>query len=256
MYVMPVKVLLKLTKLLPHQDMLKTGRLVRVTPEHAGKIIFVSHEWTGFSEPDPNRVQLRCLQTVLSRLKAGEEDGVQSHWQQQLVYAKGNVRIRARDWKKHLEHMFVWMDYTSMPQPTAGPMPAEADIREFVEGDDESLGVAIDEMTPSAQQASNDKTTDHRFGGDELSAALTKAVESIPSYVERSALMLILVPTTAHTGRIGDLCDLRSWRGRGWVRQRRSNSGTEHPTSVADVPSVSSVSAVPDGVHVRQLGSE
>ena len=42
MYAIPVPVFLKLTELLPHQDMLKMGQLVRVTPLHAGKVIFVS----------------------------------------------------------------------------------------------------------------------------------------------------------------------------------------------------------------------
>ena len=42
MYAIPVPVVLKLTEILPHQDMLKMGQLVRVTPLHAGKIIFVS----------------------------------------------------------------------------------------------------------------------------------------------------------------------------------------------------------------------
>ena len=42
MFVIPVPAVLKLNALLPHQDMLKMGLLVRVTPLHAGKIIFVS----------------------------------------------------------------------------------------------------------------------------------------------------------------------------------------------------------------------
>ena len=48
MFVIPVTTLLNLSELAPHQDMLKTGQLVRVTPEHIGKIIFVSHEWSGY----------------------------------------------------------------------------------------------------------------------------------------------------------------------------------------------------------------
>ena len=47
MFVIPVTTLLTLSELAPHQDMLKTGQLVRATPEHIGKIIFVSHEWSG-----------------------------------------------------------------------------------------------------------------------------------------------------------------------------------------------------------------
>ena len=42
MFAIPVPVFLKLTEIQPHQDMLKMGQLVRVTPLHAGKIIFVS----------------------------------------------------------------------------------------------------------------------------------------------------------------------------------------------------------------------
>ena len=30
--------------------------------------------------------------------------------------------------------------------------------------------------------------------------------------------MLVLVPTVKHFDRIGDVCDFRSWRGRGWCR--------------------------------------
>ena len=48
MFVIPVTTLLTLSELAPHQDMLKTGQLVRATPEHVGKIIFVSHEWSGY----------------------------------------------------------------------------------------------------------------------------------------------------------------------------------------------------------------
>ena len=49
---------------------------------------------------------MKSLQTLLARLAAGEEDGVESHWQQQLTFRE-NVRVRAKDWKTHLEHMFV-----------------------------------------------------------------------------------------------------------------------------------------------------
>jgi len=106
MFVLPVPILLQLTEMLPHQDMLKTGQLVQVTPQHIGKIIFVSHEWTGHATPDPKGEQLRCLQNLLTRLAAGEEDGVQSTWIQQVMF-KSNVRVRAKGWAKHLLHMFV-----------------------------------------------------------------------------------------------------------------------------------------------------
>ena len=49
MFVIPVTTLLTMSKLTPHQDMLKARQLVRATPEHLGKIIFVSHEWSGYT---------------------------------------------------------------------------------------------------------------------------------------------------------------------------------------------------------------
>ena len=51
----------------------------------------------------------------------------------------------------------------------------------------------------------------------EAAQALTKAVSSIPSYVERSAVLVVLAPPCVHkdTGRV---CNLQSWRMRGWCR--------------------------------------
>ena len=46
------------------------------------------------------------MQTLLARLVAGEEDRVESDWKQQLVFGE-NVRVSAKEWQKHLEHMFV-----------------------------------------------------------------------------------------------------------------------------------------------------
>ena len=68
MFAIPVPVLFQLTVLHPHQDMLKTGQLVRLAEEHVGKVIFVSHEWTGTDSPDPRGSQLRCLQSLRTSL--------------------------------------------------------------------------------------------------------------------------------------------------------------------------------------------
>ena len=59
---------------------------------------------------------------------------------------------------------------------------------------------------------------------------LTEAVKSIPAYVERSTLMLCVVPPGKHEDRDGETCDLASWRQRGWCRleyvrgRRRGNT--------------------------------
>ena len=122
MFVLPVPTIFQITEILPHQDMLKTGQLVRVTAEHLGKIIFISHEWTGFTSPDPRGDQLRCLQALLGRLAAGEEDNVQSTGMQQLAF-KTNVQLRAKDWKTHLMSMFLCKTGGVAPGENASKVP-------------------------------------------------------------------------------------------------------------------------------------
>ena len=120
MFVLSVPAVLRLTELSPHQELLRTGQLTRVTPMHIGKIIFVSHEWTSYDSPDESGEQLQCLQALLRRLISGKEDGVQSTWQQQLISGT-NMRLRAADWKKHLSHMFVCQCSRGPSFSSAGP---------------------------------------------------------------------------------------------------------------------------------------
>ena len=86
---------------------------------------------------------------------------------------------------------------------------------------------------PSASKAgvgTTHSTTDHRLmkidasldtDGDgsvsiaELVEGLKKAVESIPSYIERCTQMWVLVPACEHVDVEGAACDFFSWRSRG-----------------------------------------
>ena len=45
---------------------------------------------------------------------------------------------------------------------------------------------------------------------------LIKAVNSIPSYIERSSHFFACVPTVKHCDREGVMCDFGSWLSRGW----------------------------------------
>ena len=51
-----------------------------------------------------------------------------------------------------------------------------------------------------------------------LTLNIIALAQSIPAYIERSTLMIILVPTCEHVDRTGELCDYSSWRRRGWCR--------------------------------------
>ena len=74
-----------------------------------------------------------------------------------------------------------------------------------------------------AGPASEDAAADAML--DKLTQQLTQAVDSIPSYVERSAMLWVLVPPVAHQDVPGAICDFNSWRSRGWCRMEYIASG-------------------------------
>ena len=67
--------------------------------------------------------------------------------------------------------------------------------------------------------------SDHRLmtgNADEeikrLIEQLKAAVDTIPSYIERSSMMWVVVPPTPHANLKDTICDFESWRRRGWCR--------------------------------------
>mmetsp|Transcript_110509 Transcript_110509/g.312591 ORF Transcript_110509/g.312591 Transcript_110509/m.312591 type:complete len:624 (-) Transcript_110509:185-2056(-) len=190
MYVLPVKLLLGMGELEPHQVLLSKGLLKKWEPSMDGKIIFVSHEWLGFGHADPAGEHFRTLKSVLQRLASGKVD-VKTHWMAKLAY-KVATTISAREWASEVSSMYVWFDFMSVPQLScvSSPTPKSADHR-FVEptGDSER----------------------------ETAEALRKAVDSIPGYIERARFMFVLVPVCQHSETC-QVCNYASWRSRGWCR--------------------------------------
>ena len=203
MYVMRVRELLQLDAWRPHQQLLSDGLLVRVTEEVAksATIVFVSHQWTSFSHPDPTGAQLLALQGALSKLLSGELT-VRADSILQLVY-NYHRETGPAEWKQLLESGCVWLDFVSMPQPMAGDSThqrASSDHRLAADGD------------PSSTVVSN----------------LRNAVASIPSYVERCSMMWAFVPSVTHTDLEGSVCDFNSWCRRGWCRMELAAATLAH----------------------------
>jgi ankyrin repeat protein len=200
MHLISVRDLLKQTRFRPHQELLREGTLVTWKESMRGRTIFASHQWAAYAEPDPDGVQLRALQDTLTRLMDGKTD-VENDWKMQLV-SKEKGLVSGAEWAEMVPEMYVWIDYLSMAQPSAGCMPWE-------DGKVSSaLGGTEEEQ----------KTEDHRHGSGDAVQCLNDGVESLPGYVELSDLILVLVPPTEHKDRAGEACDFASWRGRGWCR--------------------------------------
>ena len=282
MLVMTVATMLGLERLLPHQRMLRKNLLVPYNKsEMAGRILFVSHQWTGHSDADATGEQLRTLQNAVLRLMRGEVEKVENVWHQQIFIGSNEI-VTAKQWKAALPHMYVWIDYCSIPQPVAGEfsedlIPVEinrcgsffgsfqksrkkgvfhaggnannAEIPDDATQKDttavpefhqqEEKGELVSALTSSCDDFRDDdgncttcgfpepstKTSDHRQANSStpewkkhVTMWLGRAVKSIPAYVERSSIVVVLVPPVEHIDRPGELCNYGNWRGRGWCR--------------------------------------
>ena len=90
--------------------------------EMQGTVIFVSHQWLGFNDPDPEGTQWRALRSILNKLISGQTD-VEANWMMQLGGGDKSV-VKAAEWKA-LEHSMLWVDYACVDQDDV-PSPAVA----------------------------------------------------------------------------------------------------------------------------------
>ena len=129
-----------------HQDLLeKEGALTRFEDLPMGAfVMFVSHQWNGFSHPDPNGVQIDCMVKTFRRLRDGEIDRVDMDLFHTIFY-KEKITTRASEWHDMLSNAYIWFDFWSQPQPTLE--------KENVESARINLGLAIESMGAYVERA-------------------------------------------------------------------------------------------------------
>jgi len=208
MYVMHVSEFLKQEgKPRPHQDLLADGKLKEIQDKDkhniaTSPIIFLSHQWLSSSSPDADLRQIGVLQRVLQRMAAGDVPDVESHYFQQMHYPGHGAELGKEEMKILGNNSYIWYDYYSVPQPGYE---------------------ASDDGSDTNGTAKGAHGTDHRIHGTagKLLEGLMGAVRSIPAYMEQSSHMIVLAPTCPHADNNDDgklVCDLRTWRRRGWCR--------------------------------------
>jgi hypothetical protein len=188
-----------LTKLHTHNDLIEMGLVVPLDlhGEHEGvSINFISHEWLGFDEADPQGVHLRTMQEVFRRI-ISQEDVFRSEddWQayahgfktnggsivqldsSSFLEALGAASRTPWEFRQSIEAGWVWMDFISIPQ-TVG-LRSEAKFR-----------------TAQHDQA--------------------RAVRSIPYYIKNAGNFWICAPSTQK--RDGTVANYATWAARGWCR--------------------------------------
>jgi ankyrin repeat protein len=123
-----------------HQKLKQRGELVRWEDlPFDANIIFLSHEWVGWNHPDPHGIQLKTFLKVMKRLESGKISQVEMNVFHTMMY-KTNLVMRADEWKEMLSTTYVWIDWASMPQPSACPPSVPKDEKKKMETD---LGNAV-----------------------------------------------------------------------------------------------------------------
>jgi len=119
----------RLKRIEAHQDLKQRGELVRWEdlPMDA-RIIFVSHEWVGWSHPDPHGIQLRTFLKIMQRLQTGEINQTKMNLVHTMIYKTKHLTTH-KEWKELLDTAYVWFDWASMPQPSACPPGTDEDVK-------------------------------------------------------------------------------------------------------------------------------
>lgn len=110
MYVMPIGKVSALGRLRPHEEV--RTQLVEWTAG-MGAVLFLSHTWLGYRDPDPAGEKYALLCELLRKVQSGKLD-IHPHWTTETMF--GALDIPGAELRDVLKHGYVWLDYWSIPQ--------------------------------------------------------------------------------------------------------------------------------------------
>ena len=114
MYTVPVKDVLEMEVLRPHETLLRDGVLVEFD-RSVGKAALISHQWLSALHPDPDLRQFKHLQSVLKSLLTSSAKRVDPFVMTELMTPFGFVKgIATAEFRSR--PLFIWYDYFSIPQ--------------------------------------------------------------------------------------------------------------------------------------------
>ena len=161
---------------------------------------------------------MNSLQQFLRKASEGELAGIEGSRHQRF---NPSVKVTGEALTASIPHMYLWLDYLCIPQPGAVEVPPMSDEPVNAEWSE------FDSRSPAEGNGSNVVSLSHADQVNLCSAvssglqhaatlALSQATSSLPSYVERSACVLVLAPSCGSAP--GGVRDYQSWRSRGWCR--------------------------------------
>ena len=160
MWLMPIHIFLGLTALLPHQELRRMNMLVQ-REASMETVIFVSHQWTSFDNPDHTGRQLRTLQRLFERMLTGQVPEVDAPLVDKATF-KSKVKVAPREWSGILRDAFIWVDFAGVPQKEATSTNDAASGSDgrcvilSVQSNDLGLSIVIPYPPSSVQSKSSD----------------------------------------------------------------------------------------------------
>lgn len=179
-----------------HEQLMKQKKLWKRKRDFA--CIFVSHQWLGYSHPDPQSQQLPVLQKALLGILKGLP--VTTDVPSQFF---GDRKVLSQEERLKLKDAYVWLDWFSVPQileeVSLETLDSDFGTAESVAiwGSPKSVGSIFSRMSSL--------TTQEIF------------INSIPLFVEACDFFIVLVPAAIHTETL-ERCNFSSWLSRGWCR--------------------------------------
>ena len=106
MWVMPVNVFVSLKEVRPHQELRRQEKLVRWNSSMR-TVIFLSHQWTAFDEPDHTREQLRTVQRLIHRMVSGTCPDTAPTFADAAIFSSSRMRITSNQWQNTVRDAFI-----------------------------------------------------------------------------------------------------------------------------------------------------
>lgn len=179
-----------------HEELKKQGRLWKRTKEFS--CIFVSHQWLGYSHPDPQNEQLPVLQKALRNILKGLH--VSTDVASQFF---GDRKVLSNEERLQLKDAYIWLDWFSVPQIM------EAVPLDKLDGDFGTESMPTWALSPKSVGTTFSRMTS--MTTQEL------VISSIPLFVEACDFFVVLVPAATHTETM-QRCNFSTWLSRGWCR--------------------------------------
>ena len=113
MCLLPVRTLLDLSVLPPHEEMFTQGKLIQWQPKMRA-VFYVSLEWSSANYPDPGGKRLDVLKRLLTRMAEGRATKVGPDYSSQASFRK-SLKITSADWRELANNAHVWIRFCSAP---------------------------------------------------------------------------------------------------------------------------------------------